>query len=84
MIDYAFKIMTSLGYAERGSDLFFVTLSGGFPSCRKVEISECIKSRVLFSETEDYAIKNGIHSLVNWTLCSNTSKGKLREQILLN
>ena len=48
MIDAISKVMAGLGYAERGADLFFVTLGGGFPTVSVGEVPETIKPSVGF------------------------------------
>ena len=83
MIDAISKVMAGLGYAERGADLFFVTLGGGFPTVSVGEVPEAIRPSVGFLEAEGCAIKFDIYPLVRHFLKDYTRKQCLAGEIPL-
>ena len=64
MIDISTKIINDLGSIRRSEDLFFITLNNGYPSVKKGEIPDFIQEQIGYDESDQRAIKLGIHQLI--------------------
>lgn len=64
IINISSKIINEVVNVEKSSDLFFVTLSGGYPVVSPDSIPDSICGLVEFSPTEGNSVKNGIYHLI--------------------
>lgn len=77
ILNISSQIISDIGEIERSFDLFFITLSGGYPTVSSGYIPDYIQGLVDYEPSEENSVKRGMHHLIKYF-----SRGFVTNQIL--